>query len=220
VIEYCGGTEIGGGYVTGTIVQPASPSTFTTPALGLDFVIYDENNQLTPYNESGEVYLIPPSIGLSQELRNPDRDHTEEYYADCPKGPNGEVLRRHGDQVGVYPGGFFSARGRSDDTTNVNGKKISLLPIDMKINEHPDVTESATIGVQIGGEGAEALVAYVVPARPLAPDETERLKGELIRHVSEWKRSFHIHDVVLTEALPRTASGKVMRRMLRQKYAG
>src|SRR3972149_4901263 len=42
IIEYCGGTEIGGGYITGTMVQPCAPSTFTTPAMGLDFVIQDE----------------------------------------------------------------------------------------------------------------------------------------------------------------------------------
>jgi acetyl-CoA synthetase len=218
VIEYCGGTEIGGGYVTGTVVQPASPATFTTPALGLDFVVYDEENRPVAPGESGEMYLIPPSIGLSQELGNPDRDHGEEYFAGCPAGPNGEVLRRHGDQVGVVAGGYFTARGRTDDTTNVNGKKISLLPIDLKVNEHKDVAESATIGAQVGGEGAEQLVVYVVPARELKPAEEAALKDELIGHVRAWKKAFRIHDVVFVPELPRTASGKVMRRKLRQEY--
>ena len=63
IIEYCGGTEIGGAYVTGTVVQPAAPAAFTTSTLGLDFVILDEQGQLS---NKGEVALIPPSIGLSQ----------------------------------------------------------------------------------------------------------------------------------------------------------
>jgi acetyl-CoA synthetase len=73
VIEYCGGTEIGGGYITGTVVQPGCPATFNTPALGLDFVILDEQGCPVPEGEAGEVFLVPPSIGLSQTLVN--RDH-------------------------------------------------------------------------------------------------------------------------------------------------
>ena len=66
VIEYCGGTEIGGGYVTGSVLQPASPATFTTPALGLDFVILDDEGRPVADDEAGEVFVVPPSIGLSQ----------------------------------------------------------------------------------------------------------------------------------------------------------
>ncbi|MCL6436141.1 MAG: AMP-binding protein, partial [Leptolyngbyaceae cyanobacterium HOT.MB2.61] len=76
IIEYCGGTEIGGGYITGTLVQPCSPATFTTPALGLDIVILDEMGNVA---DKGEVFLIPPSIGLSTELLN--KDHHEVYFA-------------------------------------------------------------------------------------------------------------------------------------------
>ena len=63
VIEYCGGTEIGGGYVTSTVVQPNAPATFSTPALGLDLEILDED-----YNpaDSGELFVVPPSIGFPQ----------------------------------------------------------------------------------------------------------------------------------------------------------
>ncbi|MCK5638168.1 MAG: AMP-binding protein, partial [Flavobacteriaceae bacterium] len=62
VIEYCGGTEIGGGYVTSTMVQPNIASTFSTQALGGEFVLLDENHELT---NKGEMFLIPPIMGLS-----------------------------------------------------------------------------------------------------------------------------------------------------------
>ncbi|MGH9381103.1 MAG: AMP-binding protein, partial [Thermoanaerobaculia bacterium] len=98
VIEYCGGTEIGGGYVTGSVTLPASPACFSTPALGLDLALLDETGR--PADE-GEVFLAPPSIGLSQELLN--ADHHEVYFAGCPAGPEGEVLRRHGDSLERLP---------------------------------------------------------------------------------------------------------------------
>ena len=56
IIEYCGGTEIGGGFITGTVVRPAAPATFSTPALGLDFVILDEKGQETDDGELIYVY--------------------------------------------------------------------------------------------------------------------------------------------------------------------
>src|SRR5206468_4907226 len=65
VIEYCGGTEIGGGYVTGTVAQPCIPSAFSTPALGMDLVLLDENERPA---DKGEVFIDGPSIGLSTRL--------------------------------------------------------------------------------------------------------------------------------------------------------
>ncbi|HWQ90414.1 MAG TPA: AMP-binding protein, partial [Clostridia bacterium] len=67
VIEYCGGTEIGGAYITGTVTRPCLPGTFNTPALGLDVVILDEQGKSA---DSGELFIVPPSIGLSTTLLN------------------------------------------------------------------------------------------------------------------------------------------------------
>jgi acetyl-CoA synthetase len=215
VIEYCGGTEIGGGYITGTVVQPASPSTFTTPALGLDLVILDDNGRAVRQGHEGEVFLVPPSIGLSQTLLN--RDHDAVYYGGCPTGPAGEILRRHGDQLARLPGGFFRAQGRADDTMNLGGIKVSSLELERVIDHHPAVAESAAVAVQPGGEGAEALVVFAVPA-----DDTDRdeLLAELRKRVAnELNPLFKIHDLVLVDSLPRTASNKLMRRSLRSRYA-
>ncbi len=80
VIEYCGGTEIGGGYVTSTMVQPNIASTFSTQALGGEFVSLNEQNELS---KKGEVFLIPPIMGLSNTLLN--KDHHEVYFQDTPR---------------------------------------------------------------------------------------------------------------------------------------
>jgi len=214
VVEYCGGTEIGGGYVTGTVVQPASPSAFTTPALGLDLIILDDTGEPVADGEEGEVFLVPPSIGLSQMLLN--RDHEKVYHDKCPTGPGGDILRRHGDQLAVLPEGFYRAQGRADDTMNLGGIKVSSLELERVIDHHPAISESAAVAVQPGGEGAEILVVFVIPATEVAEDE---LLIELRRRVAgELNPLFKIHDVVLVEELPRTASNKLMRRKLRAGY--
>ncbi len=137
IIEYLGGTEIGGGHLTGTFVQPASPSTFTTPALGVDVVVLDPAGDAVAAGAAGELFLVPPSIGLSQRLLN--QDHEQVYYAGCPPGPHGEVLRRHGDHIALLPQGFFKAQGRADDTMNLGGIKVSSVELERVVERHDAV---------------------------------------------------------------------------------
>src|SRR5256712_13708030 len=90
---------------------------FTTPALGLDLEILDGGRPVA----RGEVFLVPPSIGLSTELLNYDND--EENYDNVPKGLQGEGLRRHGDQIERLGGCYNRHLGRIADLTNINGVK-------------------------------------------------------------------------------------------------
>ncbi len=211
VIEYCGGTEIGGGYITGVVTRPCVPGTFNAKALGLDFVIVNEAGD--PATE-GELFLLPPSIGLSTTLLN--RDHHQSYYAESPPGPGGALLRRHGDQMKALAGGYWSAHGRADDTMNLGGIKVSSAEIERTLQTIPGLMETAAVAVAPGG-GPDKLVIYAVDAhqaaekKDLLPAMQERLNREL-------NPLFKIHDVILVDALPRTASNKVMRRVLRDQY--
>ncbi|MCP4898622.1 MAG: AMP-binding protein [bacterium] len=214
VIEYCGGTEIGGGYLTGTVLQDASPATFTTPALGLDLVVFDEGGETQPVGEEGEVFLDPPSIGLSQCLLN--RDHDEVYFSGCPGASNGRTLRRHGDRAMRLPFGFFRMQGRADDTMNLGGVKVSSLEIERVVNEHAGVAESAAVGFQSEGEGAEELVLFVVVSE--TANDTKQLRKELSQRIGRHLNPlFKVSRLVAMESLPRTASNKVMRRVLRDR---
>lgn len=217
IIEYCGGTEVGGGHLTGTVVQPASPATFTTPALGLDFVILDEDGRPVGEGEHGEIHLVPPSLGLSQRLLN--RDHHATYYAGCPPGPDGQVLRRHGDEVEHLAGWWWRAQGRADDTMNLGGIKVGSVELETVMNTHPAVRETAAVAVPPEGGGAERLVVYAVLADGAGDVEEGALKTGLQQRIKERLNPlFRIHDLVVTDDLPRTASNKVMRRKLRDAY--
>lgn len=214
VVEYCGGTEIGGGYVSGSVLQPCSPATFTTAALGLDLRLLDAAGRDVAPGETGEAWLVPPSIGLSQSLLN--RDHHEIYYAGCPRGPAGEVLRRHGDELTRLGGGFLRAEGRSDDTMNLGGIKVGALEIERVAALHRGVRECAAVGVRPSGGGAERLVIFAVVDGGL---DAGALRAELARELAaRLNPLFKLHDVVVVERLPRTASNKLMRRELRSAY--
>jgi acetyl-CoA synthetase len=213
IIEYCGGTEIGGGYISGTVVQPAVPATFSTPALGSDLVILDEQGKPT---DRGEVFLIPPSMGLSLTVLN--RDHHEEYYAGTPPGPRGELLRRHGDEMQRLPGGYFRAHGRADDCMNLGGIKVSSLQIEEVVGAIAGIGETAAIAVSPPGGGPSQLVVYAVPLGQLEQTAAD-LRSIMQQAISaDLNPLFKIHEVVLLDALPRTASNKVMRRSLREDY--
>jgi len=222
VIEYCGGTEVGGAYISGTVVQSASPATFTTPALSLDLAILDDRGRPVTEGEEGEVFLIPPSIGLSQRLLN--RDHHQAYYAGVPTGPDRRVLRRHGDRMTRLARGFYLAQGRADDTMNLGGIKVGSLEIERVLEGHEVVRSCAAIGVQPDGEGAERLVVHVVPEDVVLSSEPNdarrtRLKRELdARLARELNPLFRLHDLVITESLPTTATNKLMRRQLKESY--
>ena len=218
VIEYCGGTEIGGGYVTGTRVQPAAPSTFTTPALGSDFLLYDDHGNPS---DNGEVFIVPPSLGLSTSLLN--ADHDEVYFAGTPR-PD---LRRHGDAIERlgkrfeneprFAGIKYRVHGRVDDTMNLSGIKVSSAEIEEVLNVVDGIQETAAVAVSPEDGGPSRLVIYTVliapeSGGPAKQEVHDTLQVALSQHLNPL---FRIHDVVIVDALPRTASNKVMRRLLR-----
>ena len=213
VIEYCGGTEIGGAYVTGTVVQPSTPTACTTPALGIDFLILDEAGRPAA---NGEAFLRPPSIGLSTTLLN--QDHRAVYFDGAPAAPGGVPLRRHGDRIERLAGGGYRIHGRVDDTMNLGGVKVSSAEIERLLNAVAEVTETAAVAVQPPGGGPARLVIYAaLDAGAAIP--AEELRARFQSAIRERLNPlFRIHEVVPVPALPRTASNKTMRRVLRAGY--
>ncbi len=209
VIEYCGGTEVGGGYVAGTVVQPAVASRFTTPALGLDFVLLDDEGNET---DEGEVFLVPPSIGLSTELLNADHDAV--YHTGVPASDR--PLRRHGDRMSRDENGYYRALGRADDTMNLGGIKVSSADLEGAVVGIEGVGEVAAIAVPPEGGGPERLVIYYVPVGESDPEDVKQAMQGAIR--TRLNPLFRVYAVREVDALPRTASQKVMRRVLRDDF--
>ena len=116
------------------------------------------------------------------------------------------------------PGGYYRAHGRADDTMNLGGIKVSSAEIESVLNSVEGIHETGAVSFVPEHGGLEHLVVYVVP-EPQAQCNGRKLKAALQQALAERLSSlFRIHDVVLVDALPRTASNKVMRRELRRQY--
>jgi len=208
IIEYCGGTEIGGAYITGTVARPCVPGAFNAPALGLDFVILDSHGNSS---KTGELFLVPPSVGLSTTLLN--QSHHAIYFAELPK--NSEPLRRHGDLMEELPGGFWRALGRADDTMNLSGIKVSSAEIEQALQSVPNLKEVAAVAVSSGNGPSQLIIYAVCDKKTLNKSDLMLAMQNAIKR--DLNPLFRIHDVVLLDSLPRTASNKVNRRELRDR---
>lgn len=213
VIEYCGGTETGGGYITGSLTRPAVPGLFSAKAMGFSWLLMNDQ-----FEESsvGEVFFEPPAIGLSTRLIN--RDHHDVYYAGIPTGPQQQVLRRHGDQIETLPGGYYRAHGRIDDAMNLGGIKVSCVQIEELLVQHSAVKELAAVSVPPPGGGPEQLIIFAVLQADVPMQDLQKEMQEIVK--TRLNPLFKIQAVESIEKLPRTASNKVLRRDLRSRYLG
>ncbi|KAG9448703.1 hypothetical protein H6P81_008668 [Aristolochia fimbriata] len=219
VIEYCGGTEISGGFVSGSMLQPQALAAFSTPAMGCALWILGDDGKPLPQNASaiGELALEPVMFGASTTLLN--ADHYDVYFRGMPIW-NGKVLRRHGDEFERTGRGYYRAHGRADDTMNLGGIKVSSIEIERICNQVDNaVLETGAIGIPSLGGGPEQLVIAVVFKDPKhSVRNVEQLK--IAFNASLQKKLnplFKVSEIVILPSLPRTASNKIMRRILRKQ---
>ncbi|KAF6169027.1 hypothetical protein GIB67_038524 [Kingdonia uniflora] len=216
VIEYCGGTEIGGAFATGSLLQAQSISSFSTPAMGCSLFILGSDGTPIPQNKpgTGELALSPTMFGASNTLLN--ANHYDVYFMGMA------VLRRHGDEFERTSGGYYRAHGRTDDTMNLGGIKVSSIEIERICNAvGQNVLETAAIGVPpVGGGPEQLLIAVVFKNSSTSEPNLDQLKMAFNSSLQKKLNPlFKVSFVVSVSSLPRTASNKIMRRVLRQQLA-
>lgn len=211
IIEYCGGTEIGGSYITSTVIQNNCPAVFSTPTMGSAFLLLDEKG--IP-SDIGEVALIPPALGLSTQLLN--ANHHDVYFSNMPVMEQNIIIRRHGDQARRFSNGYYCVLGRVDDTMNLSGIKISSAEIERALVGIESITETAAVAIPPLYNGPSQLVIYAATNYSL---DKKIIQQEMQKKVNEHLNPlFKIKDVILLKELPKTASNKIMRRLLRKEY--
>ncbi|MFN8414862.1 MAG: AMP-binding protein [Cytophagaceae bacterium] len=214
MIEYCGGTEIGGAYISSTLELPIALCSFNTAAPGLHFELIKDSEGDTA--NSGSVYIQTPSIGLSQELLN--YSHAEEYYDHPYKDISGRPLRKHGDafenQI-IDNHNYFKSLGRSDDSMNLGGIKISSIEIESVIKENIDIQDIAAVGIAPITGGPEELYIVCQLAQPKNASELTQKLQSIIRE--KLNPLFKIKQVLIWDSLPRTASQKLQRKVIKKK---
>ncbi|MED6180887.1 putative CoA ligase ccl12 [Stylosanthes scabra] len=221
VIEVCGGSELASGFVVGNLMQPQAFGTFSNPSMTAGFVILDENG--VPYPEDvpcvGEAALFPHIMGATDRLLN--ADHDEVYFKGMPiyKGKlYASVLRRHGDILKRTVGGYFLVQGRADDTMNLGGIKTSSVEIERVCDRADEcIMETAAISVAPAIGGPEQLVIFVVLKKGYNSD-VENLKKKFSKAIqSNLNPLFKVSAVKIVAEFPRTASNKLLRRVLRDQ---
>lgn len=213
ILNYSGGTEIGGGIVAGTMLhRNLPPGAFAGPIPGMGAAVVDETGKPLPRGQVGELALTVPSIGLTRGLwRAPER-FIEAYWDKVPD------LWIHGDFASVDADGHWFVHGRSDDTIKIAGKRTGPSEIEALLLGTGKVGEAAAIGVPDPVKGS-AVVCVCVPARGVTgtPDLADAMKKAVVAGLGA---SFRPKTVIFVEAIPKTRSMKIMRRVVRSIWLG
>ena len=211
ILNYTGGTEIAGGILGCTVLQPQKPMVFTGPVLGMDADVYDDTGQ-SVRGAVGELVVRQPWPGMTRGFwRDPDR-YLETYW---PRWPGIWV---HGDWAKIDQDGFWYILGRSDDTIKVAGKRVGPAEVESAVAAHPAVAEAAAIGVPDEVKG-EAVVCFAV-LRPDA-ERSEELRAAIKRQVVDLLgKALEPKEVKFVNDLPKTRNAKIMRRVIRAAYLG
>ena len=211
IVNYSGGTEVSGGIVSGNLLTPVKPTSFGGPNIGVAADVIDAAGRPVR-GEVGELAIRQPLPGMTRGFWNdPDR-YLEAYWSKVPG------VWVHGDWALVDPDGYWYIQGRSDDTLKVAGKRVGPAEVESAAVAHPAVVEAAAIGIPHAVKG-EAIAVFCVlrPGEPNGPEVRAAISAEVVRELGKALKP----DVIeLVPALPKTRSGKVMRRVIRAAYLG
>ncbi len=204
-------TETGGMMISPIAgVIPTKPAFATLPLPGIQPLIIDnEGNKLYGKSVEGNLCIKFPWPGIARTLWNDHERYVEAYFSQY-KG-----MYFTGDGVKRDEDGYYRILGRMDDVINVSGHRLGTAEIENAINEHPLVTESAVVGVDHKIKG-KSIFAFVV-CNDLPGDEGQELKNSIGKGVSFMISPIAKPDGILfVDSLPKTRSGKIMRRILRK----
>ncbi|MFO0916108.1 MAG: acetate--CoA ligase [Pirellulales bacterium] len=187
------------------------PGSCTKPLPGVLPAIVDEKGSPIEGEAGGWLVITHPWPGMLRGIWGDDNRYREQYWAKVPHNYlAGDNARRDAD-------GYYWIMGRIDDVLNVSGHRLSTIEIESALVSHPAVAEAAAVGRPDDLKG-EA-VAVFITLRDFEP--TDELKDELKKHVRrEIGALAQPDDIRFTNSLPKTRSGKIMRRLLRDIAAG
>jgi acetyl-CoA synthetase len=188
------------------------PGSATRPIPGVVAEIVDKQGRPLPANQGGLLVIKKPWPAMLRTIYGDDERFKQQYFQQVPHVYfTADGARRDED-------GYFWIMGRVDDVLNVSGHRLSTMEVESALVHHPKVAEAAVVGKpdEIKGEGISCFVTLRAGNPP-----TEELKKELQSHVAKEIGALARPDEIrFTEALPKTRSGKIMRRLLRDIASG
>ena len=190
---------------------PTKPGSCTKPLPGIIPAIVDEEGNPVEPGNGGWLVMTHPWPGMLRGIYGDDERYQDVYWSKVP----GSYLA--GDNARCDEDGYYWIMGRIDDVLNVSGHRLSTIEIESALVSHPSVAEAAAVGRPHDLKG-EAIAVFV-SLRGVEP--SDELRNELKQHVrKEIGALAQPDDIRFTSALPKTRSGKIMRRLLKDIASG
>jgi acetyl-CoA synthetase len=191
---------------------PTKPGTATLPLPGVDVAIVNKHGEEVPRGQGGFLVVRKPWPGMLRTLYGDPERFQSAYWKEIPG------MYFTGDGAHQDADGYFWIMGRVDDVINVSGHRLGTMEIESVLVAHPAVVEAAVVGRPHDLKG-QAIAAFVTLGSEHVASED--LKKELKAHVAkEIGALARPDDIRFTDMLPKTRSGKIMRRLLRDVAAG
>jgi acetyl-CoA synthetase len=191
---------------------PLKPGTATLPFFGVDAAVVDDQGKEVPQGTQGKLVIRRPWPSMLRGLHGDPERYKQVYWTEVPRMYfTGDGARRDKD-------GYFWIIGRIDDVLNVSGHRLGTAEVESALVSHPAVAEAAAVGRPDTLKG-QAVVVFVTLKGGQTGDDT--LRNALRAHVAkEIGPIAKPDDIQFAEALPKTRSGKIMRRLLKQIAVG
>ena len=209
IMNLSGGTEIGGAMLSVFPGMKLKPSTVGIPVPGMELDIVDEDGNPIRGN-NGYLIIKQPWPAMTRGLLNDDERYLETYWSKF------ENIWFHGDYVLADEDNLWYMKGRADDVINVSGHRMSTSEIEHTVISHNKISDAASISIPDELTG-EAIVVFFVPENK----NEVNLEADIIEHINKKigkiakpKLIFQLSD------LPKTRTGKIMRRLLKAKLTG
>jgi acetyl-CoA synthetase len=205
-------TETGGFMITPLPITPLKPGSATRPFFGIDVDVVDEEGKVVSPGEEGYLVIKKPWPGMLRTVyRDPER-YQQQYWEKF------KTMYQTGDSARRDEDGYLWIIGRMDDVIKVSGYRLGTAEVESALVSHPAVAEAAAIGLPHEIKG-NAIYAYVILRSGY--QESEKLSDELRQHVGhEIGPIAKPEQIGFVESLPKTRSGKIMRRLLRARALG
>ena len=212
VINFSGGTEVGGSFLAPYPVEPIRSCSLGGPSLGMDVDVVDDDGH-SVRGQVGELVCRQPWPSMTRGVWKDDQRYLDAYWSRFPG------LWHHGDFAMVDDEGQWFILGRSDDVMNVAGKRLAPAEVEAALSTHPAVSEAAAVGVPDPVKG-EAVWAFWVARAGTSVDDAA-VSRELKEIVgAELGKPFAPSKIWRVDALPKTRSAKILRRAIRAAALG
>lgn len=205
-------TETGMFLISPLPTSPLKPGTATKPFPGIDADVVDEEGNSVPLGKGGYLVIKTPWPAMFRGLYEDDERYLEVYWKDLPG------LYKAGDMARKDEDGYFWIQGRSDDVLKIAGHRVGTAEVESAFVSHPAVAEAAVIGKSDPIKG-QVIKAFIILK------EGHNLKTDLITDLKKHVRHelgpvAVLGEIEEVEKLPKTRSGKIMRRVLRAREMG